>query len=350
MAHNDRSQLALQRLLESMQPRVKIYCKQNVNQPIGFGSRLGLPLCLRYSIREVGCRGVFSSGTSAAAVLSSAAARLLREDRAHVWDSTLILCSSRNIGLSDPPGDALGENMPNTMANSDGAAGEDLGRAKGKDRFGHMATAVADVGTGEDLGSNNSVGQRGDVAASVTDNLMLSPEDREQRRGIRKMREKPYETLLLRLAGGYVRNGLEVMDTGDQQRGRGLFTQLEITRSRTFLCEYGGELLEGDAIPLREAEYQKNPDVWGSYMFYYRRDGHAFAIDAGRTTDFIARYANHSRIAPNSEIRSVVDAANKVRLYLRTLDKPISAGTEIVYDYGDRERQTVQANPWLRYT
>ena len=42
----------------------------------------------------------------------------------------------------------------------------------------------------------------------------------------------------------------------------------------------------------------------------------------------------------------VLKVGNTPKLYLVARDK-IVAGTELLYDYGDRDKETIKANPWL---
>ena len=69
------------------------------------------------------------------------------------------------------------------------------------------------------------------------------------------------------------------------------------------------------------------------------------SIDGTPETSRLGRLVNHSRHAPNCVTRSLV-VDGKPRLVL-IAKNDISEGDEILYDYGDRSKESLQHHPWL---
>lgn len=61
----------------------------------------------------------------------------------------------------------------------------------------------------------------------------------------------------------------------------------------------------------------------------------------------LGRLVNHSRTAPNLRAEVAVDGDGKPRVLL-VASKAIQPGDELLWDYGDRHRAAVDANPWLK--
>src|SRR4051794_37436814 len=60
----------------------------------------------------------------------------------------------------------------------------------------------------------------------------------------------------------------------------------------------------------------------------------------------LGRLVNHSRLKANVIVSRVFDDINQPRLMFRSARR-IEAGEELLFDYGDRDKESVQANPWL---
>ena len=70
-----------------------------------------------------------------------------------------------------------------------------------------------------------------------------------------------------------------------------------------------------------------------------------FSIDATTETGRLGRLVNHSRLQPNCCTKVVmVDKVPRLVLIAKT---DIEAGTELLYDYGDRSKESLIAHPWL---
>lgn len=70
-----------------------------------------------------------------------------------------------------------------------------------------------------------------------------------------------------------------------------------------------------------------------------------FSIDATSETGRLGRLVNHSRQSPNLQTK-VVFFREKPRLIL-VARRDIEIGEELLYDYGDRSKESLEAHPWL---
>ena len=68
-------------------------------------------------------------------------------------------------------------------------------------------------------------------------------------------------------------------------------------------------------------------------------------MDATEDKGQIGRLVNHSRKLYNL-LTKVMEVGGQPRLFLMAA-KDIPAGTEVLFDYGDRARDTLKDNPWL---
>jgi len=71
----------------------------------------------------------------------------------------------------------------------------------------------------------------------------------------------------------------------------------------------------------------------------------SFSVDATKETGRLGRLVNHSRVTPNLTTKAVL-FQNRPRLILLAKCL-IKAGDELLYDYGDRSKQSLVAHPWL---
>ena len=69
------------------------------------------------------------------------------------------------------------------------------------------------------------------------------------------------------------------------------------------------------------------------------------SIDATTETGRLGRLVNHSRLSPNLQTKVVV-FREKPRLIL-IARRDIEPGEELLYDYGDRSKESLEAHPWL---
>lgn len=127
-------------------------------------------------------------------------------------------------------------------------------------------------------------------------------------------------------------------------KGRGITCKKTLKRG-DYVCEYAGELISFKEAKEREDEYEKNPDL-GSYMYFFDFKGQKWCIDATSESGRKGRLLNHSKIS-NNVTTKLFAIKNEPRLIL-VASKDIEAGTELTFDYGDRSKAAIEANPWLK--
>jgi len=135
--------------------------------------------------------------------------------------------------------------------------------------------------------------------------------------------------------------GIEIFDTVN--RGRGIKASRRFVKA-DYIVEYAGDLLsESDAL-LREAEYQGDPTK-GSYMYFFEYKGKQYCVDATDETGRYGRLINHSLKNPNCATK-VVALEDSPRLVL-IAKHDIEVGAELLFDYGERNKDIIKSNPWL---
>ena len=73
----------------------------------------------------------------------------------------------------------------------------------------------------------------------------------------------------------------------------------------------------------------------------------SFSIDATAESGRVGRLVNHSRLHPNLQTK-VVTLKDKPRLIL-VARRDVEEGEELLYDYGDRSKESLKAHPWLAF-
>lgn len=126
-------------------------------------------------------------------------------------------------------------------------------------------------------------------------------------------------------------------------KGRfGVFARNRILKG-TFVCEYSGDLIDRREAERRDQIYEvKNK---GSYMFYFNWSNKTYCLDATEPTNRLGRLVNHSRKHPNCKMEVFIH--NNKPFLILTAIKDINTNEEISYDYGERNKQAIKANPWL---
>ena len=72
-----------------------------------------------------------------------------------------------------------------------------------------------------------------------------------------------------------------------------------------------------------------------------------FSIDATAESGRFGRLFNHSRLNPNCMAKVIqIEKQEPPRLVL-IAKCDIEAGTELLYDYGDRSKESLAVHPWL---
>ena len=107
------------------------------------------------------------------------------------------------------------------------------------------------------------------------------------------------------------------------------------------LCEYIGE-----RVTLEESRERLSnlTEKQGCYILDFECRRKSFSLDATKNDGRKGRLVNHS-CQPNckAEIRTIDNVQRVVLVAKQT----IGIGEEITYDYGDRSKESLEANPWL---
>ncbi len=136
--------------------------------------------------------------------------------------------------------------------------------------------------------------------------------------------------------------GLGVRDF--PEKGRGVVAERVFARGE-FVVEYAGDLIDVCEAKQRESDYSMDLST-GCYMYYFKHKGKQYCIDATSETGRLGRLVNHSRLTPNLQTKVVTHRDGRPRLIL-VARKEVAAEEELLYDYGDRSKESLKAHPWL---
>ncbi|KAJ3606015.1 hypothetical protein NHX12_028058 [Muraenolepis orangiensis] len=139
-----------------------------------------------------------------------------------------------------------------------------------------------------------------------------------------------------------IEEGLEVQQI--EEKGRGVFSTRGFQKGE-YVVEYHGDLLLIPDAKRREAEYSQNPAT-GCYMYYFQFLDKTYCVDATKETGRLGRLLNHSK---NGNCQTKLHAINGVPHLILVASRDVDEGEELLYDYGDRSRESIAAHPWLKY-
>lgn len=127
-------------------------------------------------------------------------------------------------------------------------------------------------------------------------------------------------------------------------KGRGVFATKNFEKG-AFVVEYSGDFISLMEANDREDHYAQDEKT-GCYMYYFRYNDQTFCIDATQETGKLGRLINHSRTNGNLYTKTVlVDGLPRLVLLAK---ENIKRGQELLYDYGDRSRESIKYHPWLK--
>ena len=138
---------------------------------------------------------------------------------------------------------------------------------------------------------------------------------------------------------------LDITISTIQGKGRSIMAMRSFSKGE-FVVEYAGDLIAIDDAKDRESEYSMDNSK-GCYMYYFKHKGKQHCIDATRESGRYGRLLNHSTKTPNCTTK-VVMVGDMPRLIL-VAKQDIGAGAELLYDYGDRSKESLKAHPWLAF-
>ncbi|XP_069134860.1 LOW QUALITY PROTEIN: N-lysine methyltransferase KMT5A-like [Argopecten irradians] len=136
--------------------------------------------------------------------------------------------------------------------------------------------------------------------------------------------------------------GLKIVEM--ENKGRGIVSTKAFKRG-DFVVEYAGDLIALSDAKEKERMYSEDPET-GCYMYYFRHKNNSYCIDATAESGRLGRLINHSKTAANCRTK-LVEVNNKPYLTL-VAARDISLGEELLYDYGDRSKTSLESHPWLK--
>nr|XP_022338926.1 N-lysine methyltransferase KMT5A-like isoform X2 [Crassostrea virginica] len=172
----------------------------------------------------------------------------------------------------------------------------------------------------------------------LTDYFPVRRSSRKPKSELEKEKKAAIEEKVLK----NIEEGLEVVDLGE--KGRGVVATKHFYRG-DFVVEYAGDLIDLSTAKKREKEYSENPD-FGCYMYYFVHRNRNYCIDATEESGRLGRLINHSKTAGNCHTK-LTEINNKPYLML-IASRDIVIGEELLYDYGDRNKDSLESHPWLK--
>eukprot|EP00092_Neocalanus_flemingeri_P018245 GFUD01019745.1.p1 GENE.GFUD01019745.1~~GFUD01019745.1.p1 ORF type:complete len:312 (-),score=76.18 GFUD01019745.1:325-1260(-) len=135
--------------------------------------------------------------------------------------------------------------------------------------------------------------------------------------------------------------GIEVVTMDN--KGRGIKAVKDFSKGE-FVVEYAGDLVDVKTAEDLEAKYSMDTSK-GCYMYYFKYKGKQYCVDATSESGRFGRLLNHSRIHPNCRTKVVM--LDDIPRLILVAKQDILAGTELLFDYGDRSKESLKAHPWL---
>ncbi|KAM4808484.1 N-lysine methyltransferase KMT5A [Rhinophrynus dorsalis] len=126
-------------------------------------------------------------------------------------------------------------------------------------------------------------------------------------------------------------------------KGRGVIATRNFQRGE-FVVEYHGDLIEITDAKRREAFYAQDSST-GCYMYYFQYLNKTYCVDATKETSRLGRLINHSK---TGNCHTKLHNINSVPHLILIASRDIKAGEELLYDYGDRSKSSIEAHPWLK--
>ena len=133
------------------------------------------------------------------------------------------------------------------------------------------------------------------------------------------------------------------MYVGRNCKGLSVFARKQISKGEN-ICEYKGQLCSFSEYRRRHAKY--NQTGKGSYILEFKFREKRWAIDATENNNSFGRLINHSR--EKSNIKPTVGSNNGQPYIYFVAISDILKDEELLYDYGDHDKNSLQSFPWLK--
>ncbi|KAK1156394.1 N-lysine methyltransferase KMT5A-B-like [Acipenser oxyrinchus oxyrinchus] len=127
-------------------------------------------------------------------------------------------------------------------------------------------------------------------------------------------------------------------------KGRGVFATKHFQKGE-FVVEYHGDLIEFTDAKKREGMYAQDPTA-GCYMYYFQYLTKTYCVDATNETSRLGRLINHSK---NGNCQTKLHDINGIPHLILVASRDIEKDEELLYDYGDRSKASLEAHPWLKH-
>ncbi|KAJ8415555.1 hypothetical protein AAFF_G00425350 [Aldrovandia affinis] len=180
--------------------------------------------------------------------------------------------------------------------------------------------------------SNNSRNRK------VTDYFPIRRSSRKSRTELKCEEQQHIDDLIKK----GIEEGLQVKHM--EEKGRGVFATRSFQKGQ-FVVEYHGDLLQIKDAKKREEEYALNPAT-GCYMYYFQYLTKTYCVDATRETNRLGRLINHSK---NGNCQTKLHGIEGKPHLILVASRDIEEGEELLYDYGDRSKESIAAHPWLKH-
>ena len=95
-----------------------------------------------------------------------------------------------------------------------------------------------------------------------------------------------------------------------------------------------------------DSEKQYDREGKGSYILFFTHDSRRLAIDSTEENGTFGRLINHSSKSPNVVMKVVKVERQPVVVFVALQD--IEENSELMYDYGERRREVLQENAWMK--
>lgn len=125
--------------------------------------------------------------------------------------------------------------------------------------------------------------------------------------------------------------------------GRGIKTTKRF-QQKEVLMRYFAELITAEELARREA---RGPKEGHFYRYKFQFQQKTYFLDATREDGTYGRLMNHSKRNPNVRAKPVEIDGGPAIIFVAMRD--LEVGEELRYDYGERDPEVVEANPWLKW-
>ena len=171
----------------------------------------------------------------------------------------------------------------------------------------------------------------------ITDYFQIRKSSRKCKSDLEKEKRESIESSIKAMS----EDGLEVKVI--ENKGRGVFATRYFQKG-DFVCEYAGEMISYQQAKKREEMYGKDPSI-GCYMYFFEHKSKSYCVDATAETSRLGRLLNHSKLGGNCHTKLFEIGARPYLILVASRD--IRPGEEMTYDYGDRNKSSIESHPWL---